>query len=98
MSELVKSKAACKGQDTSLFYIDNGPLTSKRVRIGIGKAKSICNSCEIQVECIMHAVNNNEIHGIWGGFTGKERARFFPEESSITYDEAFEAIKWIRNT
>lgn len=98
MNELVKSKAACKGQDTSLFFIDNGPLTSKRVRIGISKAKSICKSCDIQVECLMNAVNNEENHGIWGGFTQKERAKFFPEARSISYDEAFEAIKWTRNT
>jgi len=98
MSELVKSKAACRGQDTSLFFIDNGPLTSKRVRIGISKAKSICKSCDIQVECLLHAVNNGENYGIWGGLTQKERAKFFPEQSSITYDEAFEVIKWTRNT
>lgn len=95
---LSKSKAACKGQETALFFIDNGPLTSKRVRIGIGKAKSICNGCEIKVECFMHAVNNQENYGIWGGTTAKERMRLNASMDSISYSEAVEILKWIKNS
>ena len=95
---LSKSKAACKGQETSLFFIDNGPLTSKRVRIGIDKAKSICHGCEIKIECFMHAINNQENYGIWGGTTAKERMKLNLQSDSISYSEAVKILKWTRNS
>jgi len=38
-------------------------------------AKSYCRRCPIQVECAMYAINNNELHGIWGGLTPGDRLR-----------------------
>lgn len=92
----VADQAACKG-NTSLFYVDSGPISNKSIRAAIGRAKALCNSCSIQVECLVNSVNNKEEFGIWGGLTSKERTKIFEEDSQIDYDQAFEVVKWLRS-
>ena len=36
------------------------------------KAKAVCNTCEIKVQCLQWAIANKEV-GIWGGTTAEER-------------------------
>ena len=62
-----KSRAACRGLPTDLFFSH-----TKRAQ---AKAKAICAECEVKEECRLYAsriaVNiyqdYNEISGIWGG-------------------------------
>lgn len=93
--ENVKSKAACKDKGSEMFFVDEGPISDAKIRIAIGKAVTLCNKCEIQVECLMASVSNNEEFGIWGGFTARERRKMFGQ--SITYETALEAVKWKRS-
>jgi WhiB family redox-sensing transcriptional regulator len=37
------------------------------------RAKSICRSCIVQVECLDYAIRIQEPHGIWGGLNEMER-------------------------
>ncbi len=39
------------------------------------RAKAICRSCPVQVECLEHAVRVNEEFGIWGGESERGRRR-----------------------
>lgn len=38
-------------------------------------AKSICRRCPVVEQCLKSALENNEIYGVWGGTTPKERRR-----------------------
>lgn len=96
ISKELSNQAACKG-NTSLFFSDDGPLTDKAIRSAIKKAKGLCSSCPIQIECLLNSINAAEDFGIWGGFTTRERRKMFRGKDTITYGEAFEAVKWIRS-
>lgn len=37
------------------------------------RAKEICASCPVQVDCRSYALTIGEQHGIWGGLTEVER-------------------------
>lgn len=62
--------AKCKGMDPALFFPehDNSP-TNRSVQ----RAKEVCATCPVRLECLDHAVKNRERFGIFGGTTPKER-------------------------
>lgn len=60
-----QDQARCAEVDTEIFYPENGGLDRP--------AKKICAGCEVRAECLEFAVDNNEIWGIWGGFSERER-------------------------
>lgn len=37
------------------------------------EAKNICKRCPVAVECLEHAMDNNEKFGIWGGLSSSQR-------------------------
>ena len=38
-------------------------------------AKKLCNECPVKRECLQFAIVNNELYGIWGGLSYRERMR-----------------------
>jgi WhiB family redox-sensing transcriptional regulator len=62
--------AACATADPELFFPDNAAGRSEK----IAEAKKICATCPIAVQCLQHAILNQE-DGIWGGTTPSERTR-----------------------
>lgn len=57
--------ANCRGMDPELFFPGQGESTKE--------AKAVCRACDVQVECLLAALNNTEKHGIWGGKSERER-------------------------
>lgn len=70
--EVWRDDASCKGQDLSIFFIENedGSISRKNIK----KAKSICLKCLVQVKCLSYALNEDIRYGIWGGITPRERS------------------------
>lgn len=64
----VVARAACRFPDvpTWLFFPARGDAQT------VAKAKAVCRTCPVQVECLEVAVANNE-PGIWGGTSAQER-------------------------
>jgi WhiB family redox-sensing transcriptional regulator len=65
-------KAACKGIDPDLFM----PLRGENLKIK--KAKEICASCPVQLECRNYGLQLAQIydtHGIFGGWTRQQRSK-----------------------
>lgn len=62
-------RAGCAGMDPDLFF----PVASRGPTVDAPKA--VCARCEVRVDCAMHALNQGEEHGIWGGLTERERRR-----------------------
>ena len=61
---------ACReaGRDSSWWYPKSvGDLQHAAV------AMSVCRQCPVQAECLEHALNVPEVHGIWGGLMEKDR-------------------------
>jgi len=61
--------ARCVEVDPELFFPEKGEIISPRL------AKSICKSCEVNVECLEYALDNKEQYGIWGGTSETDRRR-----------------------
>ena len=60
--------ARCKETDPEVFFPERGDSTLDTLA-----AKRICLKCEVRVECLQYAVDNQERHGIWGGLNEKAR-------------------------
>lgn len=41
----------------------------------VDRAKQICAACPVRVDCLLHALNEGEEHGIWGGLDETDRRR-----------------------
>lgn len=54
-----QDQGLCAQTDPELFYPEQGDNAEK--------AKSICRSCPVQLQCAQYAIDNNEEFGIWGG-------------------------------
>ena len=66
-------RGLCRGNHAHLFF---PPSTferkDERQRREI-RAKSICQVCPVQSECVDYALDIREPYGIWGGMTESDR-------------------------
>lgn len=67
-----RNHAACKGEDSSIFYLEDGQRPSKKLR-------DMCANCQVRVECLHYAIKNNEQYGIWGGLGHRKRLEYAKE-------------------
>lgn len=62
--------ANCKGMPSDRFFIE--PRTPQQ-HILIAEAKQVCGLCPVRKRCLEFALNNYIHHGIWGGYTTRQR-------------------------
>lgn len=64
--------AACRDSDPDLFFpIGNtGPAIEQ-----IASAKAICETCDVQIDCLNFAIETNQDSGVWGGTDEEERRK-----------------------
>ncbi|MFL1427111.1 MULTISPECIES: WhiB family transcriptional regulator [unclassified Nocardiopsis] len=60
-----RDRAACRDQDTDLFFDDTG--------VGTERAKRTCAGCPALVPCREWALAAPERYGVWGGMDAEER-------------------------
>lgn len=60
-----RTQALCTKSDGDRWFPDPGGTATP--------AKTICNQCPVQTQCLDQALTNNENFGIWGGLTPTER-------------------------
>jgi WhiB family redox-sensing transcriptional regulator len=65
-----KLRGLCSQTDPAIFFPDHGGDPAL-----IGAAKRVCMACEVRVECLQDALDNDERFGIWGGLTERQRRR-----------------------
>jgi WhiB family redox-sensing transcriptional regulator len=66
-------RGACRGEAGVDFY---PPMHHERKHERLTRerrAKAVCASCPVRIECLEHAVAADERYGIWGGLTYDER-------------------------
>ena len=63
--------AACRTADPELFFPigKTGPAIEE-----IQRAKAVCASCPVRLECLNYAVARPEKYGTWGGLNEDERS------------------------
>jgi len=62
-----QEQALCAQTDPEAFFPEKGGSTRE--------AKRVCLSCEVRVECLEYALEQDERFGIWGGLSERERRR-----------------------
>ena len=62
-----QEKALCAQTDPEAFFPEKGGSTRE--------AKRVCQSCEVQGDCLEYALAHDERFGIWGGLSERERRR-----------------------
>jgi WhiB family transcriptional regulator, redox-sensing transcriptional regulator len=68
-------RAACRGEESGLFFAPNYPESKDEREARERQAKAICAVCPVRMECLEYAVRIREPHGIWGGLNELERRR-----------------------
>lgn len=66
-------RAACRGPNQAIFFPPSQMERRSEKRSRERRAKEICSSCPVQLECRNYAITIREQHGIWGGLTEGER-------------------------
>jgi len=59
--------AACRHLDTNVFFPDTD--------IGEHTAQRICATCTVRNSCATYALEHDELRGVWGGLTERDRRR-----------------------
>jgi hypothetical protein len=70
--------AACTGKDTAMFF----PTEGKHPK----EALAICDRCPAQRRCLETFID--EIAGVFGGTTGRDRRQLRAERSRVTVTSA----------
>ncbi len=64
--------AACRDSEPEFFF----PVGTTGSAVDqIDAAKSICNACSVQKECLQYALESNQEAGVWGGYQEDDRRR-----------------------
>ena len=63
-------RASCSDVDTNLFFPIG--LTGDAIE-QTNLAKSMCQTCPVQRQCLEFALRSNQDYGVWGGCTEDER-------------------------
>jgi len=61
------AKGLCRQEDPELWM--------SNVQADQRKAASICMDCSQRITCLEYAIERKEPHGVWGGFTERQRRR-----------------------
>lgn len=68
-----QTRAACRGPHAVVFYPPSTFERKEERRLREARAKDICRTCPVRVECLEYALAIREPHGIWGGLNEPER-------------------------
>jgi WhiB family redox-sensing transcriptional regulator len=69
------SQMACTGHDPDELFMDGAAQS---------RGKRICAPCPVKAECLAYAKERGIDHGVWGGFTDRERRELDRKFPSVT--------------
>jgi len=70
---LWQDRAACKGPQSRVFFPPSHLERKDEREAREQRAKAICATCPVRIECLDYAIEIREPHGIWGGLNELER-------------------------
>jgi len=69
------ARAACKGQHSTLFFVDDIKRNSKARNQIVGNvAYKFCDACPVAVECLREAISMRDTYSVRGGSDGYVRS------------------------
>lgn len=84
-----KARAACTGLTDGEMYPTDHQGEQDR-------AKAVCDRCSVRLECLTHALQQNERWGTWGGMseTARQRLRsYIRDHPGVEISVALEALE-----
>lgn len=72
------AKAKCLQAEPETFFPDKGG--------SVREAKRLCAACPVRRDCLAYALEHDERHGVWGGFSERERRKL--RRAGVDADEA----------
>jgi len=75
-----QDQAACKGVTEHAIFFPQSDQPGWQARQA--KALEICKACPVREECLNHAIENNELFGVWGGTTERGRKRLRAQQAN----------------
>ena len=75
-------RAACRREVTSTFFPPNNAETKDERTAREQRAKSICATCPVRLECLEYSLMVPELYGIWGGLNEHERRALLRERQA----------------
>lgn len=88
--------AVCRDMPQEIFYGKEDRTGKARHHPSltvdeVAKARAICNTCPVQLECLRSSIVNREEFGIWGGSTAGQRKQWIKtlEEQQNLGDETY---------
>lgn len=76
IDESWRSQARCAGEDTEIFF---PPRDKAKYKDIAAEARAHClgangnSPCPVRLHCLWYAIDSDEVHGIWGGMSHRER-------------------------
>lgn len=67
-----QEQGACRRVDPAWFFHPQNERGLSRTRRD-RRAKTVCASCSVRLECADYAIRAREPYGVWGGLTEEER-------------------------
>ena len=61
------SEGNCRNFPPAMFFPSDG--------VGVDRARRICATCPVSLQCLEHALAEHIDHGVWGGCSERERRR-----------------------
>lgn len=69
-----RDRGLCAEADPELFFPEKNHPEQARA------AKSLCQACDERPTCLEWALENDEVYGIWGGLSERERLKIRREQ------------------
>lgn len=66
-------EARCRGVDAGLFFGPHGFEPKRQRAAREAAAKEVCCTCPVIDACRRHALEQQELYGVWGGLGEAER-------------------------
>ena len=79
-----QERGACRGVDPTWFFHPQNERGLSRLRRD-RRAKTVCASCPVRLECADYAIRAREPYGVWGGLTEEEREQIYRRVGSRHY-------------
>lgn len=79
----------CRNLDSSVFFHPDGERGFARAD-RVARAKRICMSCPVIVQCRHHALTAEEPFGVWGGLDETERRAAIVRRKQLLHERGSE--------
>lgn len=76
--------AACANKPMHWFFGHDEDSQRPKLNIAeLERARKVCFSCPVQEECLSWALEHHEEFGVWGGTTGRDRAKWWRKQGIV---------------